>query len=126
MKRSWIGCGMLVALLAVSLAVTWGMDRIHEPIARKLEDAADCALAGEWERAEALALDAGADWKKWTHFRGCFADHSPMEEIEANFAELEVYTAARETVSFAASCGQIARQVEAMGQAHGLTWWNLF
>lgn len=126
MKRSWIGLGMLLVLLGCALLVTWSMDRIHEPIAEDLKHAANYALAGEWEEAEALASRAGRAWKKWSHFRGCFADHSPMEEIDANFAELKVYSAAQETVDFAASCGELARRVEAMGEAHGMTWWNLF
>lgn len=126
MKRSWIGLGLLLAALAASLLVTWSMDRIHGPIARELETAADYALAGDWDRAAALASGAGTEWKKWAHFRGCFADHGPMEEIEANFAELEVYSIAREKTDFAASCGEIARKVKAMGEAHGLVWWNLF
>lgn len=126
MKRSWIGLAMLVVLLAASLLVTWGMDRIHDPIAQKLEDAADYALAGDWDRAASLASGAGTDWKKWAHFRGCFADHSPMEEIDAGFAELEVYSITREATDFSASCGSLARKVAAVGEAHGLVWWNLF
>lgn len=125
MKRSWIGLGMLVALLILSLLVTVGMDRIHAPIARQLESAADYALAGDWDMASALASGAGTEWEKWAHFRGCLADHNPMEEIGANFAELEVYGIARETVAFAASCSEIAKQVQAMGDAHGMVWWNL-
>ncbi len=126
MKRSWIGLAMLLALLAASVLVTRSMDRIHDPIARGLADAADYALAGDWEQAELLALNAGTQWERWAHFRGCFANHSPMEEIDAAFAELKVYSASGETADFAASCGRLAKQVSAMGEAHGLVWWNFF
>lgn len=125
MRRSWIGLVMLLVLLAAALLVTWAMDRIHEPIAQELEQAVDYALNGEWNKARTLAADAGAAWKKWAHFRGCFADHSPMEEVDADFARLEAYSAAGEESDFAASCAELARKVKAMGEAHGLSWWNV-
>ena len=49
-----------------------------------------------------------------------------MEEIDALFAEVEVYAAAREETDFAAGCAALSRKVEAMGQAHGASWWKLF
>ena len=39
---------------------------------------------------------------------------------------LPVYAAAREETDFAAGCAALSRKVEAMGQAHGASWWNLF
>ena len=125
MKRSWIGLGMLLFLLAAALLVTWAMDEIHDPIARELEQAADLALAGQMPQAKVLAGKADTQWKKWAHFRGCFADHSPMEEIDGYFAELQAYGKAGEEADFAAACAQTARKVEAMGEAHGLSWWNV-
>lgn len=125
MKRSWFGLALLLVLLAGALLVTWTMERIHEPIARELEQAGACALAGQWHRAESLAEDAEVRWEKWAHFRGCFADHTPMEEIDGGFAQVKAYSQAGEPVDFAAACAQTARRVEAMGQAHGLNWWNV-
>lgn len=125
MRRSWIGLGMLLVLLVIALLVTWGMNRIHEPISRELALAADRALGGQWEEARSLASSAGGKWEKWAHFRGCFADHSPMEEVDAEFARLEAYSAAGEESEFAASCAELSRKVKAMGEAHGLSWWNV-
>ena len=42
MKRCWFGLGLLVVILAISLGVTWGMVKIHEPIAADLRQAAQC------------------------------------------------------------------------------------
>ena len=125
MKRSWIGLFMLLALLVIALLVTWGMNRIHEPISKELELAADCALAGQWEKAQILASSAGGKWEKWAHFRGCFADHSPMEEVDGDFARIKAYSAAGEESEFAASCAELSKKVKAMGEAHGLSWWNV-
>ena len=48
-----------------------------------------------------------------------------MEEIDGGFAQVKAYSQAGEPADFAAACAQTARRVEAMGQAHGLNWWNV-
>ena len=126
MKRSWIGFVLLLVLLAGGIAATWGMAKCHEPIARDLENAAKTALQGDMAQGEVLMLQAREAWGRSRHLGACFADHTPMEEIDALFAEVEVYAAAREETDFAAGCAALSRKVEAMGQAHGASWWNLF
>ena len=124
MKRSWIGLGILLVLLVIGLLVTWGMGKLHEPIARELEQAASFALEDDWARAVPTAAAAKTSWERGRHFAACFADHTPMEEIDALFAQMEVYAAAEENTDFAAVCAELSRKVEAMGEAHGLMWWN--
>ena len=126
MKRSWIGFLLLIALLLGSLLVTKRMIDIHEPIESKLLQSAQTAMDGNWQQAEDLFYHAEADWKKKAHFRGCFADHNPVEEVDAAFAMLQVTCAARDPVAFAGGCRSLARQVAAVGEAHELVWWNLF
>lgn len=126
MKRSWIGFFLLLVLLAGSIVVTWAMARIHDPIEADLQQAAEYAMAGDWEKADRYFRQGYSRWETWAHFRACFADHTPMEEIEANFAMLEAYRDTKENAAFAAGCSQLARQVAAVGEAHGLVWWNLF
>lgn len=125
MKRGWIGLGLLVVLLAASLLVTWRMDNIHREIAEKLNRSAAFAMSGDWEEAEELSEEAYESWQERWHFSAAFADHEPMETIDAQFAQLWPYLTDRDSVSFSALCRELARQVEAMGDAHGLNWWNL-
>lgn len=125
MKQSWIGFFLLLVLLAGSIAVTWVMDRIHEPIEADLKQASECAMLGDWENANHFFRQGQEQWEKWAHFRACFSDHTPIEEIEASLAMLEVYCYAQEDVAFAASCCEVARQIAAVGEAHGLVWWNV-
>lgn len=125
MKRGWIGLGLLTVLLAIGLLVTWYMGRIHKDISEELERSALFSIAGNWEDASETAEEAYEDWQEHWHFSAAFADHEPMEEIDAQFAQLFPYLAARDSVSFSALCRELARQVEAMGDAHGLNWWNL-
>lgn len=125
MKRSWIGLILLLALLAGGIAVTWGMRRCHESVAWDLEGAARTTIQGDWEQGQALMLRAREAWGRSRHITACFADHTPMEEIDALFAQVEVYAAVREETDFAAGCAALAGKVKAMGQAHGASWWNL-
>ena len=125
MKRSWFGFVILLVLLLGSTLSSRAMVGIHEPIGEKLQLSARCAMAGDWRRAEAVFRQAQESWEKSEHFRSCFADHTPVEEIDGDFELLQVYCASRETVSFSGGCLQLARQVAAVGEAHELVWWNL-
>lgn len=125
MKRSWFGFALLVLLLLASLLVTKIMTDIHDPVESKLLQSAQAAMDGDWHRAEELFRQAEAEWKDLAHFRSCFADHNPVEEIDGVFAMLQVTCAARDSVAFASGCRSLARQVAAVGEAHELVWWNL-
>ena len=125
MKRCWFGAGLLIVLLAASLGVTLGMDKIHEPIAADLKQAAECAELGDWHNAEEFSRRAEDAWNKWEHFRACFADHTPTEEVSAELAAMETARQEREIADFAASCARAAKMVQAVGDAHALCWWNL-
>ena len=125
MSRSWFGLALLILLLAGGLAATWYMGSCHSQGAEILEAAGSSALAGDWEQANALAARAMENWERGWTISAAFADHGPMEAIDSQFAQLEVYAAARERLSFAALCAQISRQLEAIGEEHAFNWRNL-
>lgn len=125
MKRSWMGAGLLVVLLAVGLLATYFMGRIHTPIAQDLTTAGEYALVGDWKQAETLFQKAENRWEAAALLRSCFADHNPMEEIDACFGQLEIYLRMKEETAFAAACAETARKAKAMGDAHGLVWENV-
>lgn len=126
MKRSWMGFGLLLVLLAASLFTTRKMTAIHEPIAVQLQQAAYWSSKEDWDTAARFFQRAETNWKKSEHFRSCFADHNPIEDIDAAFAMLRVYCEAEEQTAFESACRNLARKVAAVGEAHELKWWNLF
>ena len=126
MKRSWIGLGILLVLLAVSLLVTGFMTRIHEDLALELEQSAQCVREGDWDNTELFLRRANREWERWAHLRGCFADHGETEDIDASLAALEIWFQARDPDAYRAACAALTKQVEAVGEAHKLTWWNVF
>ena len=124
MKRLWLGVALLTALLALSLAAQAATSRIHDPIAKDLEQAADAALAEDWEQADRLYSQARELWQRCHRATAAIADHSPMDELDMLFAELRVFAREREAVHFAATCRSAAQMAQAMAQAHSFSWWN--
>lgn len=125
MKRSWIGAGLLAALLLFGILSSRWMGGNHSSIARDVEQAALAALREDWGQALRLTEQAKQDWEQNWGISAALADHSPMEQVNTLFAQLEPYAAAREAVAFAGVCAQLATEIQAIGEAHSFTWWNL-
>lgn len=108
MKRLWVGIILLLILLAGTMAVTVAMDRIYAPMVEALE-------AGDLEAAEER-------YGRWRNLTAAFADHGPMEEMDALFARAEICGDAQERKAL---CAELAQRAKAMSNAHSPTWWNL-
>lgn len=125
MKRFRFGLGLLAALLILGLFFAGEMGNNQQRIAHALRSAAGAAAAEDWPRAEAVLGEAREQWEKKWHFTAALADHEPMEEIDGLFAQAQVYLDSRDPQALGAVCAQLARAVEAVGDAHALSWWNL-
>ena len=125
MKRSIFGGLLLLVLLLGSLGAAALMENLHSPISELLDLAADLA-AEDLPGAVALARQAKAAWEEAEPLSACFADHNPMEEMNQEFARLEIFAREEEPLAFAAACGSLAEKMQAMGDAHSLQWRNIF
>ncbi len=125
MKRLYLGIGLLVGLLLMGFWISNSMDNLHAPIAEALEKAAQQSMDGDMSGGVTLAQQAKQHWEKNWHRTASVADHSHMDEIDGLFAQMEVYSQTGQTVEFASYCARLAKLVEAVGEAHSLTWWNL-
>ena len=123
MTRCVLGVCLLLVMLAGSLGVWWGMEKIHQPVTEGLEQAARFSQAGDRDAAEETAFLAREAWQEHWHFVAAFADHTPMEEIDALFRTLEAYSPVSD--DFAACCLQLAQRTQAMAEAHQFSWWHL-
>lgn len=124
MKHFWLGAGLLSLFLILGILVSVFMKNTHMEISQTLEEAAQKTLSGDLDSGIRLGNKAKEDWKKSRKGTAAVADHSPMDDIDSLFAEMEVYAQAREEPHFAACCAQLAQLVKAMYDAHALTWWN--
>ena len=76
-------------------------------------------------RINALAKKAKELWDKQWHRSAVLADHTPMDEIDGLFAQVQSYARAGNRADFAAGCSRLSKLVEAIGEAHAPGWWNL-
>lgn len=125
MKRFWLGVGLLLILLAAAIAVTLVMDSLHGPISERMLQAAEAAGADDFETANRLVAQAKSDWDRYRNFSATVADHEPMEQIEGLFAAAQFYGFFHENEDFSATCARLSALIQAMGEAHGFSWWNL-
>lgn len=120
-----MGAVLLAVLLLGGIGSSLWVSRHSDDLAGKMEDAAWQAMAENWDQARQTASEVSGRWQRGWYLCGAFGDHAPMEQIDAQLAQLSVYAAARDPVAFAAACTGLARQLRAMGDAHRLSWWNL-
>ena len=125
-KYFWAGVLLLVLLLGLTLGISWAMDTVHSPMEQALEQASATALAGDMARARQLGQQAMDRWDTFRKRIALVAEHSPMDEIDRLFGQMDAYARANEETEFAACCAQLSRLVGSMADAHILTWWNLF
>ena len=124
MKRSKIGLWLLLVLLAMGMVSSWAMVRLTEPLGQTMEAASQAALRSDWESAQTLALQARESWEKNWNLCAVFADHTPMENINGLFAQLEVFSDSRKGASFESTCVYLARQLESLGRSHSFNFSN--
>lgn len=124
-RRFWYGLVILVVFLALGIWAAAGMENMHRPVTGQLEQAAKAALDGDLVDGAALAEKAENVWLRCRSMTAALADHAPMEEIDSLFAQAKSYARSGLGADFAACCSRIAKLVEAIGEAHGLTWQNL-
>lgn len=125
MKRLWLGLGLLAGLLAAGLWAMAAMDSTHSSISDHLQQSAQAAQAQHWEQADDLARSAASEWKKSWHFSAAMADHTVLDNIDALFAQAEVYRQNREATAYAAACAHLTQLIDALEESHSLSWWNL-
>lgn len=125
MRRPYLGIGILLTLLALSTGIWWGMEHVHNSIGDLLAQAQAAAEADDWQRAEELSQKAQVEWKRHHHFTAAFADHTPMDELDGLFAELNVFLENRESPHFEATCARLILLTQSMADSHGIQWWNV-
>lgn len=124
MKRLWIGLLVLTLLLTGGLVLRHQMEKIHSQISQDLQSASQAALEEDWPQAQALAQNAESLWQKCHHLTAAFADHTPMDEIDGLFTELDVFSREHEMPHFSAICAHLAKLTDSMAESHNVSWWN--
>ena len=125
MIRGWFGLCILVLFFALGFITAVVMNNAHLPTEELLSQAAEKALSGDFEGAVALAAEAKSRWSDHWNGTATVADHSPMDDVDALFAEMEVYARTEEKPHFAAVCKELSQRIQAVVEAHKFSWWNV-
>ena len=125
-RRFILGLSILIVVLALTVGTAIGMKAIHAPGEAALTEAARLALAGNMEQALPLAQQAYERWLTYRGITATVADHSPMDDTERLFREMQVYGEAGEAPHFAACCTQLSAMLKAMYETHGFSLKNIF
>lgn len=125
MKRVIFGAVLLLGLFAAGLWAQNRMAAIHGYEADLLAQAGREGAKEQWDTAQTLFYRARRRWKDNYRFTAALADHTPMEDVEALYAQLEVFADKQEAPQFAALCAEASARLEAMADAHLLAWWNV-
>ena len=126
MKRIWFGVGLLVFLLLLGFGSSTLMERFHQQQATQLELAANHAMSGNWDAADAALTKARDSWEENSFLIAALTDHEPMEQIDGFFAELDVSVRLQDALSFSSGCKYLASQMTSLGRSHRLSFENLF
>ena len=124
-RQLWIGVGILLVLLGIGLLLTVFVENACSPIAALLEQAGNLTEEGDWEAAAMLVHSAQRQWKHSWHKIATLADHAPMDEIDGLFAQTLAYAKEGAEADLTANCRRLASLIQAVFEAHSLTWWNL-
>ncbi len=125
MARGWFGLAILIVFLILGFVTAGVMDNAHLPTESLLAQAAEKTLNGDFEEAVSLGQQAKSRWDKHWNGTATVADHSPMDDVDALFAEMEIYAEAKEEPHFAAVCRELSRRIQAVAEAHRFSWWNI-
>ena len=124
MTRLWIGVGLLLILLAGSIALWFGIVPFHEKLAEELDQAAVLAAEGDWVQAQKLAFTAQKRWQRHKDSIAAVADHEPIEQMHALFRELRLLSASQ-AGDFACVCVHLSETARAIGETQSLKWWGI-
>lgn len=124
--RLGIGIGLLVAFLVVGLFCAWSVGAVCSRVTGDLSLAAQAAAKGDMTGASRWVQRAHAHWENRRNAVATLSDHSPMDEIDSLFARALVYCRTGDAQSLWAECMRISCLVDALADAHRLTWWNIF
>ena len=125
MNRLWIGIVILLVISGLSVGLWGGSVAFYGGISRRMEEAGEYALAGNWVVATEKAEICRQKWERYHNFWASFTDHAPIEEIALLFSQLEVYRRQDLPVEFAVCCRAISQEAQAIRESHGIAWWSL-
>lgn len=125
MKRIWFGVVLLALMLVLGIGSSALMEKTLQKQSENLNRAAQLASDGDWATARTLQEEAKAEWDRKQLLVAALCRHEPIDQIDGLFAQLEVFSSSRRTVSFESTCVYLSKLLGALGESHTLNLKNL-
>ncbi len=111
MKYLYIGVGLLLVMLAISLLCLWQLSVCSDAIAKQLEQAISAYDSGQMDASISYARTAEAMWHEKEGFLCSLLDHMETDSIHWNFSDIRSYMTSGPADEFRASCAEALAMV---------------
>lgn len=125
MKRIWIACGLMLAILAGTLGHSVYIDGFIGELSTLLETAEAQAEGGDWEEAAALTRRAWERWQDKDLYLHITLRHDETDQVYTGFREVLEFLQCQEGGEYSAANAELIANLELMAEAEQLTWKNI-
>lgn len=116
MKRLSLACGLLAALLALSLLNGWKAGQFTSWAAQQLEQAQQLAQEDHWDQAGALTEQVFQRWQDHRFYFHAVMRHQDTDQILRAFHQVRQYITLEEMDQYAAANADLAVQLRLLGE----------
>ena len=125
MKRVWIAVGLLLVILAGTLAHSFYISGFTEELIGLLEQAEEYAEAGDWAAASECSRKAHQLWDGKETYLHLLLRHQDTDEIYLSFCEVEEFLECEEGGEYSAANAKLIAGLELLTEAEQLTLKNI-
>ena len=125
MKRVWIALGLLLMILAGTLAHSFYIASFTHDLSLLLEAAEAEAEQGAWDKATELTEIAHEKWDQHSTYLHITLRHTETDEIYTGFREVAEFIQCQENGEYSAANARLIANLELMAEAEQLTLQNV-
>lgn len=125
MKRFVVGLALLLVLPVLGGITAGSLLSFQESLTAQLAAADTAAQAEDWQQAEARISQCRSRWQQRKDALAALSSHSPMEEVDCLFAQLDFYLQCRDARSFCLCCRILDSRLRALEEAQRFNLQNL-
>ncbi|MCD7947285.1 MAG: DUF4363 family protein [Oscillospiraceae bacterium] len=124
MKRLWISCIVLAALIIATLLSSFALQNLSQSVCDTLQQAQTYAKEEDWDAA--YAYSAAAE-KEWVSHKSLYAvtRHTELNGVYEGFAQVNACLKAREASEYTAANASLIARLELLAQSDLLNLQNV-
>ena len=125
MKRLWISLALLLGIFALSLWSIFGISALSHRLILELEQAESSTVAGDWDRARQITLQAQSRWRRSASHLYLYQCHATGDEINSGFRQALEYLRWQDAPEYSATNGALIANIEHLAEMESLSLRNI-